>query len=315
MIAITGFSGFVGTQLLSSLDLNNCLLLGRKAPGRNQKFCEFDLASAQESRLTEALKPVTTLIHLAARVHVMNELVEEPLAEYRAVNSKGTLHLAMQAANSGVKRFIFLSSIKANGETTTNKLPFSITGTPTPEDPYGISKYEAEQQLLKLCEKTSMELVIIRPPLIYGPNVKANFAALINLVNKGLPLPFGMVNSNKRSMVYVGNLVDLIINCIDNPDAANQIFMVSDGNDLSTRELINQIGLALGKNALQLPFPVWAYRLLGKLTGKSETVERLVGSLQVDIKHTKDILNWSPPFSVEQGIAATAQAFLKEKHK
>jgi UDP-glucose 4-epimerase len=302
MIAITGFSGFVGRHLLPLLDKEECLLLGRKAPSDDNNFCEFNLAAANKCDLINLLKPVCTLIHAAARVHVMSDRAIDPLAEFRAVNTIGTLQLAEQAAEAGVKRFIFLSSIKVNGESTTNQQPFSAHDNPMPVDPYGISKLEAEQQLVKLGKKTGMEIVIIRPPLVYGYGVKANFASLMKCVTKGVPLPLKAIKNNKRSLISVYNLADLIVECINNPNAANKIFLASDNHDISTAEMIALMAKVQGINNVAFSVPISTFLLIGKLFKKQDLVDRLTGSLQIDITHTTQTLNWHPPYSVEHGF-------------
>jgi nucleoside-diphosphate-sugar epimerase len=241
------------------------------------------------------------VVHLAARVHVMDDSAQDPLAEFRAVNVEGTLNLARQAAHAGVKRFVFVSSVKVNGEATLPGCPFNVQDPPAPADPYAISKQEAEKGLRELAAETGLEVVIIRPPLVYGPGVKANFLRLIKTVQKGLPLPLGRVR-NKRSLVGIDNLLDLIITCIDHPAAAGQTFLVSDGEDLSTPDLIRKLASAMGRPARLLPVPSTLLRLGGRMIRKSAEVERLVGSLQVDINHTCETLGWRPPVSVDEGI-------------
>lgn len=299
-ILISGYSGFVGSNLLAQLDSQYKLnLLGRKASDLGDVY-HYSIDA--NTNYMEALNGVSHVIHLAARVHVMNDKATEPLEEFRAVNTHGTINLAKQAATAGVKRFIFVSTIKVNGESTTNRSPFSQEDQPSPEDPYGISKAEAEQQLLELGHQTGMEIVIIRPPLVYGEGVKANFASLMKLVGKGIPLPFKLINKNKRSLVSVYNLVDLIQVCIGHPSAANQVFLVSDDNDLSTADMIAFMAKAQNKNNFTLPIPVWCFRIAAQITGKQDMVDRLVGSLQLDITHTKSTLNWAPPYTVEHGF-------------
>jgi UDP-glucose 4-epimerase len=315
MILLTGGSGFLGRALLTALVNENVSGLGRQKPSSLSASSFYQSEINADTDFSVAVKDTKVIIHCAARVHVMEDDSSSPLKDFREVNTYGTLNLAQQAADSGVKRFIFISSIKVNGESTELGLPFKVDDVFIPTDPYGLSKYEAEIGLRKIAEKTGMEVVIIRPPLVYGPGVKANFAALLNLVNKGYPLPFGMIDSNKRSMVYIANLVDLIINCIHNPNASSQTFMVSDEHDLSTRELIYQMSKGLNKKSVQLFVPVWCYRFVGKLFGKSDVIDRLVGTLQVDIAHTKSVLNWTPPYTLEQGMDATAKAFSVEKNK
>ena len=307
MIAITGYSGFVGKHIVNQLNLINYLQLGRKPLGSVHHFSEFDLSQTNNLNLSKPLKGINVLIHAAARVHVMNETSSDPLTEFRAVNTQGTLNLAKQAAQSGVKRFIFLSSIKVNGESTTGKAPFTASDKSAAEDFYGISKAEAEQQLLELGKQTGMEIVIIRPPLVYGEGVKANFESLMRFVDKGLPLPFRAIKSNKRSLVSVYNLVDLIMVCIEHPKAANQVFLVSDDYDLSTAEMVALMAKVQNKKNLALPMPVWCFKLVGKLFNKNNIIDRLTGSLQLDISHTKSTLGWTPPYSVEHGFKLAAK--------
>jgi UDP-glucose 4-epimerase len=307
MIALSGYTGFLGSILLNEFDPSSIVILGRKALPKYSKFSFFDLSENQYLDLKNDLGFVNVLIHTAARVHIMNDYSDDPLAEFRAVNTLGTLNLAKQAAKAGVKRFIFVSSIKVNGESTTDKLPFKATDQSAPEDPYGISKAEAEQQLLELGKRTGMEIVIIRPPLVYGEGVKANFASLLKLVGKGFPLPFRLIKNNKRSLVSVYNLVDLIKVCIEHPNAANQIFLVSDDHDLSTAEMVALMAKVQNKRNLSLPVPVFCFELAGKLLGKKDVIDRLTGSLQLDITHTKNTLNWTPPYSVEHGFKLAAK--------
>jgi UDP-glucose 4-epimerase len=307
MIALTGYSGFVGQKLLENLTTNECLLLGRKNLNNDCSFCEVDLELVHKLDLLESLKPVNTLIHMAARVHVMNETANDPLAKFRTINTQATLELAKQAAEAGVKRFIFLSSIKVNGEKTVNNLLFTGQDKRAPTDEYGISKAEAEQQLILLGKQTGMEIVIIRCPLVYGEGVKANFASLMKLVNKGLPLPFRLIKHNKRSLVSVYNLIDLIRVCINHPKAANELFLVSDDNDLSTAQMVALMAKVQSKKNIALPVPIWCFTLVGKLLNKNDVVERLTGSLQLDISHTKNTLGWTPPHSVEHGFTLAAK--------
>ncbi|EMP95096.1 UDP-glucose 4-epimerase [Vibrio paracholerae 87395] len=243
----------------------------------------------------------------------MDDSEAEPLTLYREVNTAGTVNLAKQAIDSGVKRFIFISTIKVNGEGTLVGCPFKTEDNHAPEDDYGLSKSEAEKQLVAIAKDSGMEVVIIRPTLVYGPGVKANFASLMNLVSKGIPLPFGCITKNKRSLVSVDNLVDLIITCIDHHKAANQVFLVSDDHDVSTSEMVREMAIALDKPTWQLPVPIWCYKLAGKLFNKSDVVDRLIGSLQVDISHTKETLDWAPPQTLQEGFKKTAEAFLSSK--
>lgn len=314
-VVLTGASGFIGSQLRKRLPTGCTLLLGRDKPEdyTSEEFYELKIGS--DTDYSSILNGVDVIVHLAARVHVMNDDVSDPLEEYREVNTRGTANFARQAAEANVKRFVFVSSIKVNGEATVPDKPFTSGDDHAPEDHYGLSKAEAEQELFEIGKATGMEIVVIRPTLVYGPGVKANFASLMNLVSKGVPLPFGCIKDNRRSLVSVTNLVDLIVTCIDHPKAANQIFLVSDDHDVSTSELVAQMANALSVLQWQIPVPKWCYRLVGKLFGKQDVVDRLLGSLQVDIAHTKETLNWAPPQSLEEGFKQTAQAFLKSKQK
>lgn len=314
-VLITGASGFVGSNLLNRLPLNDVVILGRNKQKNYLSYKFYEKAILSHVDYTQSLNNVDVIIHLAARVHVMNEAIIDPLESYRQVNTYGTSNLARQAACAGVKRFIFVSSIKVNGEKTIANRAFSSTDAQAPEDDYGLSKAEAEQELFTISKETGMEVVIIRPTLVYGPGVKANFASLMNLVRKGIPLPFGCITQNKRSLISVENLVDLIITCIDHPKAANQVFLVSDDYDVSTSEMVREMADALGKPTWQLPIPVWCYKLAGKLFNKMDVVDRLTGSLQVDITHTKDTLGWAPPQTLQEGFKQAAQAFLQAKNK
>ncbi|KAB7664664.1 UDP-glucose 4-epimerase family protein [Plesiomonas shigelloides] len=312
-ILLTGSTGFIGKHILKSIkEPNSVVVLGRNRPSDYfGEFIEYDLKNMSDMRLH--IRGVDVVIHSAARAHIMNDVSLEPLEEYRLVNTVATLKLAKLAVESGVKRFIFISSIKVNGESTSNNIPFKSSDQYDFKDDYGQSKSEAESQLLKLSKETGMEVVIIRPTLVYGPGVKANFASLMGLVAKGIPLPFGCITNNKRSLVSVDNLVDLIITCIDHPKAVNQVFLVSDDYDVSTSEMVRHIAVALDKLDWQLPVPVWCYKLIGKLFNKSDVVDRLTGSLQVDISHTKETLGWAPPQTLQEGFKKTAEAFINSK--
>lgn len=304
-IFITGGSGFVGTVLLSVLPINRVCIFGRRDLGiPNANFVRGEIQP--DTQYLAAFNNVDVVIHLAARVHVMNDSSSDPLAEFQAINTEGTLNLARQAGEAGVKRFIFLSSIKVNGESTSHRGPFTVFDKRLPEDPYGVSKSEAEEQLFALGKETGMEIVIIRPPLVYGEGVKANFASLMKLVDKGFPLPFRAISRNKRSLVSVYNLVDLIKVCIDHPKATNKVFFVSDDNDLSTYQIVALMAKVHGKANLSIPVPVWCFKLAGKIFKKEAVIDKLVGSLQLDIEHTKNTLGWVPPYSVEHGFKLAA---------
>lgn len=314
-ILLTGYTGFVGTHLLSQLDSGYKLsFLGRKPPENyDDSFYQAELN--HKSDFSGALDNINTVIHCAARAHVMNDNVQDPLAEFMEINTYGTLNLAQQGADAGVKRFIFISSIKVNGESTELGLPFKPDRKFIPTDPYGLSKYKAEVGLRKIASETGMEVVIIRPPLVYGPDVKANFSAMMKWVEKGIPLPLGGIKQNKRSLVSVDNLVDLITTCIDHPNAANQTYLVSDDDDVSTTQLLANMATALDVPNRLLPIPGSWFTLAAKLIGKPAISQRLCGSLQVDISKTKELLNWQPPYSTAECMKKTAAAFLKNNCK
>jgi len=303
-ILITGANGFVGSYLAKKLsyvpELKLTLAARVASPaqwGKSFKVNQID----SNTEWSEAVIGCQYVIHTAARAHIMKDEAADPLTEYRRVNVDGTLNLARQAAKAGVRRFIFISSIKVNGEQTSFGRPFTAEDIPVPVDAYGISKYEAERGLLKISADTGLEVVIIRPPLVYGPGVKGNFSSMMRVVKKGYPLPLGSIN-NKRSLVALDNLVDLIITCINHPAAANQVFLAGDGEDLSTTELLRGVAKAAGVSSRLIPVPVSVLRFVASLLGKKEVSQRLLGSLQVDISKTRDLLGWTPPLSVEEGL-------------
>lgn len=312
-VLVTGASGFIGTELLARLDLSTTKVLGRRKPCNFPSSQYYEQAIDSTADYSEALRGVDTIVHLAARVHIMNDSSFDPIEEYRKVNTYGTINLAMQAARCGVKRFVFVSSVKVNGDSTMLGRPFFHNDEMSPKDCYGQSKAEAESKLLKLSQDTELEIVIIRPTLVYGPGVKANFSSLMSLVRKGFPLPFGSITKNKRSLVSVTNLVDLIVVCLEHKNAVNQVFLVSDDYDLSTSEIVREMAIALGKPAWQLPIPPHCYWIVGKLFNRSDVVDRLIGSLQVDITHTKKTLGWFPPQSLKDGFKQTADTFQKSR--
>ncbi len=303
-ILLTGASGFLGGKILKTLNRLGGFDIALALRSQGSYSAAIAHVVGELSADTEwsvALTGRQLVIHAAARAHIMKDEVADPLAEYRLVNVEGTLNLARQAAAAGVERFIYISSIKVNGESTPLGRPFVSSDAPAPEDPYGLSKLEAEQGLMQLAAETGMEVVIIRPPLVYGPGVKGNFASMIKLIDRGIPLPFGAIH-NKRSLVGVDNLVDLIIRCVDHPGAANQVFLAGDGKDLSTTELLLGVGKAMGKPARLIPVPVGLLQFGATLLGKKAMAQRLLGSLQVDISKTCELLDWKPPYTVEQGL-------------
>ena len=311
IVLVTGGSGFIGNALceeLSRLGLEVRVALRsahpRIAAVESQVVGEIN----GETDWSELLRNVDVVIHLAARVHVMDDQSADPLAEFRRINVDGSLNLAKQAASAGVKRLIYLSSVKVNGELTLPEQPFKESDMANPQDAYGLSKFEAEQGLLLLAQETGMEVVIIRPPLVYGQGVKANFASMMRAVKRGLPLPLSAIHNN-RSFVYVGNLVDLIATCIQHPAAANQVFLVSDGCDLSTTILLKSCATALGVKSRLWNVPQRLIEGLAALVGKRDVAQRLCGNLQVDISKAHKLLEWTPPISVADGLKATAKDF------
>lgn len=314
MILITGASGFVGKALCAGLIKSSPLRISVRDKSNtelpeNSEIFEASLSPNQD--WSSALYGVSTVIHCAARVHVMNEKAADPLFEFRRVNVDGTVNLALQAVKAGVRRFIFISSIKVNGELTNIGHPFMADQISAPSDPYGVSKYEAELELKALAEVSKMEVVIIRSPLVYGPGVNANFLSMMNWLYRGIPLPLGGITKNKRSFVFLGNLIDMIITCINHPAAANQTFLVSDDEDLSTSVLLERMALALGRPSNLIIVPTVLITLGARLIGRPDISQRLCGSLQVDIQKTKDLLGWSPPVTLYEGLRQTAAHFLK----
>lgn len=311
-ICVTGASGFVGAALVERLaSYEHCRVLALvRRDGVPLPALAVPVRVSDDYLNGEVLflDEVDVLVHCAARVHVMSDASSDPLTEYRKVNVEGTMKLANQAARAGVKRFIFISSIKVNGEGTRLGAPYTAEDVPAPCDPYGVSKMEAEQQLRLLAEKTGMEVVIVRPVLVYGPGVKANFRSMMKWLNKGILLPLGAIH-NQRSLVALDNLIDLIMVCLNHSSAANQTFLVSDGCDMSTSELLKRMGSALGKPARLIPVPAFLLRLAAVMIGRKVIGQRLCGSLQVDIGKTRRMLGWTPPSTVACALRKTAESF------
>ena len=308
-ILITGANGFIGSAVVATLVATEAGVIRAavrkttvKLPSRVEVVERLELSP--DTDWTVALKNIDVVIHCAARVHLLKDKAADPLAEFRSINTEGTLHFARQAAQAGVKRCIFLSSLGVNGAETLDQA-FAADDSPEPHSPYAQSKLEAESGLLNLALSTAMSIVIIRPPLVYGPNAPGNFGSLLRIVNKQLPLPLGWVD-NKRSFVFLDNLVDLIRCCVRHPNATNQVFLVSDDEDLSTTQLLKKMGQVFNKRALLIPVPVIVLKTAAKLIGKAKVAQQLLGSLQVDIAKTQSLLGWEPPFSVDEGLRKTA---------
>lgn len=310
-ILITGGDGFVGRWVCDLLSRRDYRIISasRTAAARAgaDAYRRIALDLTGHDDLRPLLEGVDCIVHLAARTHVMRDSAADPLREYRRVNTEGTAKLATAAARAGVRRFVFLSSIKVNGERTTTR-PYTATDEPHPEDAYGLTKWEAERALRAVEARTGMQVAILRPPLVYGPGVGANFLRLMRLVARGVPLPLGAVD-NRRSMIYVGNLADAVRACVETPQAAGETYLASDGADLSTPQLIRAVAHALGVEPRLFAMPVPWLAAAAALLGQRATISRLTQSLQVDSSRLRGHLQWQPPFTAEAGLAETAAWF------
>lgn len=314
-VLLTGATGFIGSALIKQLLTNKRKVIAAvrfeasELPECTQRIITGDMS--ENIRWGQALQNIDVVIHMAARAHIMDDSAVDPLAQFRQINTEGTLNLARQAADVGVKRFIFISSIKVNGEMSVSGQPFQPDDKYIPTDPYGLSKYEAEQGLLAIAKETGMEVVIIRPPLVYGPNVKANFLSMMRWVNRSVALPLGAIH-NQRSFVALDNLVSFIIHCIDHPKAVNEVFLISDGADVSTAELLRKTAKAFDKKLMLIPVPVWLMTFSAKLIGKGDVVDRLFGSLQVDSSKARELLDWKPVITMGEQLKQTAEAYFEK---
>lgn len=306
---VTGASGFVGQAFCDECaKRGNAVVAALRTPRAFDApvtpVVVGDLADSIDWR--EALQGVDVVVHLAARVHVMRDAADDPLGEFRKVNVQGTHNLVRQAAAACVKRFVFLSSVKVNGEATAPGHAYTSDDVPAPEDAYGVSKLEAEQTLRSVCSETGMEFVVIRPPLVYGPGVQGNFQSMMRAIQRGIPLPLGAID-NRRSLIAMDNLVDLIMACLAHPAAANQVFMAADGEDVSTSALLRKVAAAHGLPARLIPVPTGLLRFCATVLGKRAAADRLLGSLVVDASRTCDVLGWTPAVSMDEQLRKMAR--------
>jgi nucleoside-diphosphate-sugar epimerase len=309
-VLVTGASGFVGNATCARLVMQGMDVIGtvRHLPVRPLPGVDYRMVAdvSESTEWDEVLKGIDTVVHCAARVHVMREAASDPFQEFQRVNVGWTDRLARSAGLQGVHRFVYVSSIKVNGEQTV--VPFTEQDTPKPQDPYGVSKWEAEQALGRVSTQTGMEIVVIRSPLVYGPGVRGNFLQLLNILRRGIPLPLASIR-NQRSLVYLGNLVDALARCIHDPRAAGRTYFVRDGEDLSTPELVRRLGATMGSNVCLWPCPTSLLYWMGQVAGRRGMIDRLVGSLQVNSSKIQTELDWHPPITVDAGLSETAAWF------
>lgn len=301
-ILLTGASGFVGQALLQRLRADGKLVRGVVREGELSHDCVRGPSLGRDAVWAPLLAGCDVVVHAAARAHMTTERARDPLAAFREVNTLGTLSLARQAAAQGVRRFVFISSIKVNGEATSPGAAFTERDPARPVDVYGQSKAEAEAGLRNIAEQAGMELVIIRPPLMYGPGVKANFRSMLRWLQRGVPLPFGAIEFNRRSLLALDNLADLVALCIEHPAAANQVLLACDGEDLSTTGLLRRLAEAMGVRPRLVPVPAWMLEACARALGKEKLMQRLSGNLQVDMSFTRHVLGWTPPIGVDEGL-------------
>ena len=316
-VMITGANGFVGIALVAHLARNGHRIRAAVRRTEHDPHPGVDIVNVGDmdgdTHWRPSLEGMDIVVHCAARVHVMRESAADPLLEFRRVNVAGTLNLARNAVAAKVRRFIYISSIGVNGAETFGKA-FSAADQPRPHSPYAVSKHEAELALQQLAQVTGLEVVIIRPPLIFGPNAPGNFNKLMQALDRGIPLPLGAIKNN-RSLVSLDNLVDLITICLNHPNAARQTFLVSDDEDVSTTDLLRRVAAALGRPARLIPVPAAVLRAAARALGKAEFAQRLCGSLQVDISPTRQLLDWAPVMSLNDALAATARHYLAQARR
>ncbi|MBC7620806.1 MAG: SDR family oxidoreductase [Candidatus Saccharibacteria bacterium] len=309
-VLVTGASGFIGRAVVGALNANRCNVIGAMRRPNDVRWAVPSPFLSDDADWRAQLEGRTVVVHAAARAHMLNDRAADPLAEFRRINVAGTLRLAEQAAEMGVRRFMFVSTIGVNGAETFQH-PFTSEDQTAPHSPYAVSKHEAEQGLLRVADETGLEVVIIRPPLVYGPVAPGNFGSLMRWLRRGVPLPLGAIH-NQRSLVALDNLVDLIVTCLTHPAAANQTFLVSDGEDVSTTELLRRMGQAMGHPAHLVPVPAGLLKFAATMLGKPDMAQRLCGSLQVDIEKTRRLLDWTPPLSLDQGLKKAAEGYGRE---